>query len=50
MATDQDKIMVYLPSTESAALRAYCAAEDKTMTAVIRRLIRDFLAATPNQK
>lgn len=45
MATTQAPIKVYVPRDEAAEFRAFVAAEDKTITAVIRRMIRDYNAA-----
>ncbi len=45
MATDQDKITVYVPKTEGTEFRAIIAANAQTMTAVIRRFIREYVAS-----
>ena len=44
MATEQEGIKVYIPRDEAAQFRALVHAEDKTITAVIRRMIRDYIA------
>lgn len=44
MATAQEQIKVYIPAPEAAAFRAVVAAEDRTITAVLRRLIREYIA------
>ena len=43
MATEQEGIKVYLPPAEAQAFRAKAKAEDRTVTAVLRRLIREYL-------
>ena len=44
MATAKDKITVYVPADEGVLFRALVDAEDKTITAVLRRMIRDYIA------
>lgn len=44
MATDQDYLKVYLPAAEAAAFKSVVREEDKTVTAVLRRLIREYIA------
>lgn len=48
MATEQEGIKVYLPSAEAQALRAKAKQEDRTVTAVLRRLIREYLDPVEN--
>jgi hypothetical protein len=46
MATDQKAVKLYLPADEAAEFTRIVRAEDKTITAVLRRLIREYVAAT----
>ncbi len=45
MATDQEGVKVYIPRDEAAEFKQVVADEDKTITAVLRRLIREYVAA-----
>ena len=44
MATEQEGIKFYIPADEAQQLRALARAEDRTLTAVLRRLIREYIA------
>jgi hypothetical protein len=46
MATDQEPIKFWIPREDAAEFRRLVAIEDRTMTAVIRRLIREYIAAS----
>jgi hypothetical protein len=50
VATEQEGIKVYIPRDEAAEFKRLVEDEDKTITAVLRRLIRNYIAsrkATP---
>ena len=44
MATDQNKITFYVAPDEREQFQAIIKAEDKTMTAVLRRFVRGYIA------
>ncbi len=44
MATEQEKVSVYIPADEAADFKRLVEAEERTITAVLRRLIRDYIA------
>jgi hypothetical protein len=44
MTTQQDKVSVYLPADEAEEFKTLVADQDKTITAVLRRLIREYIA------
>lgn len=44
MATLQEPLKTYLPADEAAEFRRLVAEEDKTVTAVLRRMIRTYIA------
>ena len=46
MATEQDKLTFYLPHDEAEALRQRAKDEDRTVTATLRKLVRQYLAAS----
>ncbi len=45
MATDQEAIKFYIPRADAAEFRKAVAAEDRPMTVVLRRLIREYVTA-----
>ncbi len=45
MATEQEQIKIYIPRADAVEFKAIVRAEDKNMTAVLRRLIREYVAA-----
>jgi len=45
MATAQEPIKVYLPRAEAAEFKRLVVEEDRTIAAVMRRLIRDYIAS-----
>ncbi len=44
MATEQEGIKIYLPADEAQQLRDRAKLEDRTVTAIVRRAIRAYLA------
>lgn len=44
MATDQEALKFYIPRDEASEFKRLVASQDKTMTAVLRRLIREYIA------
>jgi hypothetical protein len=46
MTTNQEPIKFWIPREDAAEFRRLVAIEDRTMTAVIRRLIREYIAAS----
>lgn len=44
VATEQEGVKVYIPRDEAAEFKRVVAAEDKTITAVLRRLMREYVA------
>lgn len=46
MTTKQEGIKFYLSHEDAAEFRRLIAIEDRTMAAVIRRLIREYIAAS----
>lgn len=49
MATEQEGIKFYIPREDADEFRRLLAANDRTMSAVIRRLIREYIAAAKEQ-
>lgn len=45
MATEQEAFKIYIPVEDAAKLRALAVSEDRTVTAIFRRLLRDYLAS-----
>ena len=43
MATDMTKIVVYVPADEAEQFKQLLKEQDKTVAAVLRRLIRSYL-------
>lgn len=43
MATNQDSIKLYLPAEDAQALREIAKRDDRTVAAILRRLIRDYI-------
>jgi hypothetical protein len=46
MATEQAGIKFYIPREDADEFRRLLASNDQTMSAVIRRLIREYIAAS----
>ncbi len=44
MATTQEYVKVYLPADEASEFKRLVAEEDKTVAAVVRRMIRVYIA------
>jgi hypothetical protein len=44
MATQQTQVVVYLPPDEAVEFKQLVADQDKTIAAVLRRLIREYIA------
>ncbi len=47
MSTDQKKLAVYLPADLEAEVRAAVEREGRTITGLVRMLLRQYLAAKP---
>ena len=50
MATTQEKISVYLPAVEAQQFRDTVEGEDRTITAVLRRLIREYIDTAKGER
>ena len=47
MATDQRAIKVYLPEAEAARIERMAAADDRTLTSMVRIILRQYLKDHP---
>jgi hypothetical protein len=46
MTTDQQPIKFWIPRADAAEFRRLLKEEDRTMSAVLRRMIREYIAAS----
>jgi len=45
VATEQEGIKIYMPVDLAQALKERAKAEDRTVAAIVRRLVREYLAS-----